>query len=124
MYVGRINYIWKSLFQIDQRTHMKRLTDRQRYGQINGQMDGRTEFVLQMDLPSYLQRITPSYRGRVSSHRQSRFERATWSPATFVCSHHSLRLLALNMCSCCQRDQWKETRFWSSLETRPEDLSI
>ena len=54
MYVGRINYTWKSLFQIDQRTHIKRLTDRQRYGQINGQMDGRTEFVLQMELPSYL----------------------------------------------------------------------
>ena len=34
------------------------------------------------------------YIGRVSSRRQPRFERATRSLATFVCSHRSLRSLA------------------------------
>ena len=88
----------------------------------------------------------------VSSRRQSRFERATRSLATFVRSHRSLRSLApqrsaslrslrslapftgslthfahslvgqlkfLNMCSRCDRVSQVQTRFSSSLETRP-----
>ena len=83
-------------------------------------------------------------------HRQSRFEQAFWSLATIVRSHcsihsltpqlsaslHSLTLFTgslahlahslvgkwkfLNMCSCCKRVQWYQTRFSSSLETRPD----
>ena len=72
----------------------------------------------------------------VSSQKQSRFEQATWSLATFVRLHRSLRSLALqrsvhfahslvgqlkflNMCSHCVHISWEETRFWRSLETRP-----
>ena len=77
----------------------------------------------------------------VSSQRRSRFERATRSLATFVCSHRSLRSLAPqdsatlhSLCSlapftrACSLtsltpswDDWREwTRFFSSVETRPK----
>ena len=82
----------------------------------------------------------------VSSQKQTRFERATRSLATLVCSHHSLRSLApqlcslalftgslthfahsfmgqlkfMNMCSRCNRVSREEMRFSSSLETRPQ----
>ena len=91
--------------------------------------------------------------GGVSSHRQTRFERATRSLATFVRSHRSLRSLTpqrsaslrslrslasftgslthfahslmgqlkfLNTCSHCYRVSREQTRFSSSLETRPK----
>ena len=68
---------------------------------------------------------------------QSRFERATWSVATFVRLHRSLRSLAplallahfthslvgqlklMNLCSRWNRDQREESRSPLSLETRP-----
>ena len=89
--------------------------------------------------------------GDVSSQRQSRFQRATRLLAMLTCSaalcfatlaslcslryarfarslapftgsltHFAHSLLI--MCSRCKRIQWEQTRFWSSLETRP-DLS-
>ena len=87
--------------------------------------------------------------GGVSSQSRSRFERATWSLATFVRSHRSLRSLTtqrsaslrsltpftgslthfahslvgqlkfLNVCSRCYRVSREQARFWRSLETRP-----
>ena len=95
--------------------------------------------------------------GGVSSQRWSRFRRATLSLATFICSHPSLRPLALqrstllcslrslalfkgslihfihslvgqlkflNICSHCYRVSREQTRFWRSLETRPESGSV
>ena len=43
---------------------------------------------------SLISALSHQLSGGVSSHRQSRFERATRLLATFVCSHRSLRLLA------------------------------